>query len=61
MTPNQNGGGTTGPNDFQNYPVLTAVAPDGIGTNVQGTFNSRGNPMSCTPSSSSPTLSPGPP
>jgi CSLREA domain-containing protein len=41
VTPNHPGGSSTGPNDFQNYPILTAASPAGSITNVQGTFNAR--------------------
>ena len=36
--PNTPGGPHTGPNDLQNYPILTSATPDA--TEVQGTFNS---------------------
>jgi hypothetical protein len=43
VTPNHPGGSTSGPNNLENYPVLTFVAPTGNSTNVQGTFNSTPN------------------
>jgi len=41
-TPNHNPG-TPGPNDFQNYPVLTLSQSDGTTTTVQGTLTSTPN------------------
>ncbi len=39
VTPNHSGGAISGPNNFQNYPVLTSAAP-GATTVVTGTLNS---------------------
>jgi parallel beta-helix repeat protein len=39
-TPNDAGDGDTGPNGFQNFPVITSAAPEGGGTRVIGTLNS---------------------
>jgi hypothetical protein len=42
-TPNDACDADTGPNDLQNYPVITSVTP-GVGTtNIQGTLNSLAN------------------
>ncbi len=40
VTANDTGDGDTGPNDLQNFPVLTSVYTDGSNLNVIGTFNS---------------------
>ena len=40
QTPNDPGDADTGPNNLQNYPVLTGVGTTGAGTSVSGTFNS---------------------
>ena len=39
MTPNTPGGPHTGPNDLQNFPVLTSVATTATDTVVNGTLN----------------------
>ena len=41
VTPN--GSGPVGPNDFQNYPVLTSVVTDGSSTIITGTLNAAPN------------------
>ncbi len=43
VTPNHPGGSTSGPNNLENYPVLTFVASSGGITNIQGTLNSKPN------------------
>lgn len=43
VTPNDAGDSDTGPNNLQNFPVLTSVSTDGATTTVQGTFNARPN------------------
>jgi uncharacterized repeat protein (TIGR01451 family) len=43
VTPNTPGGPHVGPNDLQNYPVLTAADPAGGETTVVGTLNSTPN------------------
>lgn len=43
VTANAPGGPHAGANRLQNYPILTAVAPSGNATFVQGTFNSAPN------------------
>src|SRR5262249_21669243 len=40
VTPNHTGGDVPGPNNFQNFPVLTAVNSISSSTAVQGTLNS---------------------
>lgn len=40
VTANHAGGALPGPNDLQNYPVLTNVVADGATTTVSGTINS---------------------
>ena len=40
---NYPGGSTTGPNDLENFPVLTSITPSEAGTTIQGRFNSRPN------------------
>ncbi len=40
VTANDTGDGDTGPNDLQNFPVLTSVSTDGSNLNLIGTFNS---------------------
>lgn len=35
--------GTPGPNDYQNYPVLSVVQNDGTATNIKGTLNENPN------------------
>ena len=40
---NYPGGSTTGPNKLENFPVLTSISPAGVGTTIQGRFNSRPN------------------
>jgi trimeric autotransporter adhesin len=40
VTPNTPGGPHTGPNDLQNFPVLTSVATTGTDTVIAGTLNS---------------------
>ena len=41
VTPNTPGGPHTGPNDLQNFPVLTSVATTDHRTTVVGTLNGR--------------------
>jgi len=43
VTPNDPGDTDTGPNDFQNFPVLTSAASCGATTVVQGTLDSTPN------------------
>ena len=43
VTPNDAGDADTGPNDLQNYPVLTAVVYDGSSARISGTLNSTAN------------------
>jgi uncharacterized repeat protein (TIGR01451 family) len=40
VTLNTPGGPHTGPNDLQNFPILSAAASDGVQTTIQGSFNS---------------------
>jgi uncharacterized repeat protein (TIGR01451 family) len=42
VTPNHSGGAIPGPNNFQNFPVITSVVA-GSSTTVNGTFNSGAN------------------
>ena len=42
-TPNDPGDGDVGPNNLQNYPVLTAVSAGGSTTSITGSLNSRNN------------------
>jgi hypothetical protein len=41
VTPNSPGGPHTGPNNLQNFPLITAVSPGQSTTTVQGTLNSK--------------------
>jgi len=43
ITLNDTGDPDTGPNNLQNYPVLTAMSSSGGNTNIQGTLNSTAN------------------
>ncbi|MBI3408200.1 MAG: right-handed parallel beta-helix repeat-containing protein [Planctomycetes bacterium] len=43
VTPNDAGDGDGGPNDLQNFPVLTSVVSYGGQTHITGTFNSKPN------------------
>jgi hypothetical protein len=43
VTPNDPGDGDTGPNNLQNFPVLTSAITNGTTTTIQGTLNSRPN------------------
>lgn len=43
QTANDNGDGDSGPNNFQNYPVLSSVLSNGSDTTVIGTLNSTPN------------------
>ena len=40
VTPNDMGDGDTGPNSFQNFPVINSATSTGNGTDVSGTLNS---------------------
>jgi hypothetical protein len=40
---NDSGDGDTGPNNYQNYPVLTSARTDGTQVNLAGTLNSAAN------------------
>jgi hypothetical protein len=40
VTPNDPGDGDTGPNNLQNYPVLTSMISSGEATSIAGTLNS---------------------
>ena len=40
VTPNSPGGPHSGPNHFQNYPILTVVNPSASGTTISGALNS---------------------
>ena len=43
MNPNDVGDGDAGPNNLQNYPVLTSVTNSGGMTHIAGTLNSLAN------------------
>jgi titin len=43
ITANDPGDGDTGPNNHQNYPVLTSVITNGVSTTISGTLNSTPN------------------
>ncbi|HEX8217915.1 MAG TPA: S-layer homology domain-containing protein [Chloroflexia bacterium] len=43
VTPNDAGDGDTGPNNLQNFPILTGVTTTGNSTTVEGSFDSTGN------------------
>jgi hypothetical protein len=43
VTPNELGDADTGPNNLQNFPVLTSVTNSGSNTTMQGSLNSRPN------------------
>ena len=43
ITPNDDGDGDIGPNDLQNFPVLTDAITSGNSTTLRGTFNGRPN------------------
>jgi hypothetical protein len=43
VTANDLGDGDTGPNNLQNFPVITAAASDGTNTTINGTINSTAN------------------
>jgi hypothetical protein len=45
VTPNDPGDADVGPNNLQNYPVLTSVSSGGGMTNIAGTLNSAPNTM----------------
>jgi large repetitive protein len=50
VTPSDPGDGDTGPNDLQNFPVITAVREDGGSTVVEGTRRRPRRPLSsCSP------------
>jgi len=40
MTPNDSGDADAGPNDLQNFPIITSVTPGAGTTNIQGSLNS---------------------
>jgi hypothetical protein len=41
VTPNDGGDSDTGPNDLQNYPMITSVVPGASTTHVEGLLNSK--------------------
>ena len=43
ITPNDTGDADSGPNNLQNFPLLTTVSRDGASTIVEGTLNSTPN------------------
>jgi hypothetical protein len=43
VTPNDDGAADVGPNNLQNFPLLTSVITNGVTTSIQGAFNSRPN------------------
>jgi hypothetical protein len=45
VTPNDPGDADTGPNNLQNYPVITSVTNSGGSTSIVGTLNSTANTM----------------
>ncbi len=58
VTPNDPGDLDTGPNDLQNFPVLTAAFSNGSSTVMQGTLNSVGNTLYRIEFFSNPTCDP---